>query len=55
MGAHVSEIPIQDFDVTMDDLERHEFVVSRRHPAHEEKRSVSPVDDLGICTQKNDR
>jgi hypothetical protein len=26
--SHVSEIPIQNFDVAMDDLERYEFVVS---------------------------
>ena len=47
-GTHVPEIPIQYFDVTMDDLQRREFVVSRRDPTHEEKGSVSPVDDLGI-------
>ena len=53
-GTHIPEIPIQYFDVTMDDLQRREFVVSRRDPAHEEKRSVSPVDDLGIYKTKTE-
>jgi hypothetical protein len=46
--THVSEIAIQDFDVAMDDLERHELVVSRGHSTDEEERSVSPVDNLRI-------
>ena len=46
--AHVPEIPIQDFDVTMNDLQRREFVISRRDPAHEEEGSVSPINDLCI-------
>ena len=53
--THVSEIPIQDFDVAVDDLERYEFVVSRRNATDEEERSVSPVDDLGICKGKERR
>lgn len=29
MWTHVPEIPIEDFDVAMDDLQRREFVVRR--------------------------
>ena len=50
--THVPEIPIQDFDITMDDLQRREFVIPRRDPTHEEKGGVSPVDDLGIYNEK---
>lgn len=50
--THVSEIAIQDFYVAMDDLERHEFVVSRRDPTHKEERGVSSVDNLGIWKTK---
>lgn len=39
----------------MNDLKRYEFVISRRNPTHEEKRSVSSVDNLGIWKRKNDR
>jgi len=46
--THIPEISIQDFDVTMDDLQCREFVVPRRNSTHEEEGSVSPVYDLGI-------
>ena len=46
--THIPEIPVQDFDVAVNDLQRRELVVSRRDSTHEEERSVSPVDNLGI-------
>ena len=34
-AAHISEIPVEDFHVTMDDLECDELVVARRDGADE--------------------
>jgi hypothetical protein len=47
--AHVSEIPIKDFDVTMHDLERDQLVVRVRDGGDEEERGVATVDYFGVC------
>ena len=47
-SAHISKVPIQHFNVTVDNLQCHKLVVSRADSTHEEERSVSAVNNLGI-------
>lgn len=47
--THIAEISVQHLDVAMDDLERHQLVVSWRNAANEEQRRVAAVDDLRVC------
>lgn len=46
--AHVSEIPIEDFDVSMHDLECDELIVRIGDGSDEEERGVATINDFGI-------
>jgi hypothetical protein len=48
IGTYVAEVPIQDLDISMNDLERYELVVSSPNAGDKEQASVSPIDDLGV-------
>jgi predicted CopG family antitoxin len=48
LAAHVSEIPIEDFYVSVDDFESDELVVACAYARDEEERCVSPINDLRI-------
>lgn len=47
-GIYVTEIPIEDFDVAMDDFEGDEFVIAVTDATDEKEGSVSPINDFGI-------
>ena len=47
--SYISKVAIEYFDVAMDYFEGDEFVVAVADSADEEERSVSPVDNFGIC------
>lgn len=44
--AYVSEVPVEDLYVSVDDLEGDELVVARRDARHEEQRRVPTVGNL---------
>lgn len=46
--AHVSIVFVHLLDITMNDLEGDQFVISRIAPRNEEERGIATVDDLGV-------
>lgn len=46
--THISKVSVQHLDVSVDDLQRDQLVISRTNPANEEQGRISPVDDLGV-------
>lgn len=46
--AYISEISVQYFYITVNDLQRHEFVIVWADSTDEEERSVSTIDDFRI-------
>ena len=47
--TYVTEVPIQNLNITMNDLQRDEFVIAGSNTGDEEERGISPIDHLGIC------
>lgn len=47
--TYISKVPIQNFDITVDDFKRDEFVIARRDAADEEEGGVAAVYDFGVC------
>ena len=46
--THISEVSVEHFDISVNDLQRHEFVVIRADSTDEEERCISTIDDLCI-------
>ena len=49
-ATHIAKVPVQDLDVSVDDLKHHQLIVALANPANEEERCISSVHDLRICT-----
>lgn len=47
-GTYIPEVAIQHLNVSVDNLQCDELIVSRPNPAYEEQRCVSPVYDLRV-------
>jgi hypothetical protein len=46
--THIPKVPVKDLDITVDNLERDELVVSRGHGRDKEEGGVAAVDDLCV-------
>ena len=44
--THISKVSVQSFDITVDDFQGDELVLSRSDARHEEQRCVSSIHDL---------
>jgi hypothetical protein len=53
--AHVPEIPVENLDVAVDDLERDELVVAIGDARNKEERGVATIGDLVTCGPKKGR
>lgn len=46
--THIPEVPVKDLNVTMDNLERNELIITLADSANEEQRRISAVHNLGV-------
>lgn len=49
-ATYIPEVPVEHFDISVNDLKCYELVVPRSDPADEEQRRISAVYDLRVYT-----
>ena len=48
-GTYIPKVAVQHLNVSVDNLQCDEFIVSRADPTHEEQRGVSAVHHFRVC------
>ena len=49
-ATHIAKVPVEDLNVSVNNLQHHQLVVALPNPAYEEEGRISPVYDFRICT-----
>lgn len=52
--AHIAKVPVENLDVSVDDLQRDELVVGGVDGRYEKQGGIATVDDLRVCSSVSD-